>query len=54
MHTIITALSFDSSDKAKIKLRVIELFDSSGLEATQLAFPGVSRASSFKMEEKLY
>jgi hypothetical protein len=35
MTTINTALGFDSNDKAKLKLRVIEVFEKSGLEATQ-------------------
>lgn len=54
MHTIDTALSFDSSDKAKLKLRVIEVFEKSGLEATQLAFPGISRRTIYRWRKKFF
>jgi hypothetical protein len=52
MTTINTALGFDSNDKAKLKLRVIEVFERSGLEATQLAFPGISRRTIYRWREK--
>jgi len=48
MTTIDTALSFDSNDKAKLKLHVIELLENTNWETVKLAFPGVSRASAFR------
>jgi transposase InsO family protein len=54
MHTINTALGFDSNDKTKIKLRAIELLESSGLEATQLAFPGISRRTLYRWRKRYY
>jgi transposase len=54
MTNINTALGFDSNDKAKIKLRAIELFESSGLEATQLAFPGISRRTIYRWRKKYF
>lgn len=52
MTTINTALGFDSSDKAKLKLRVIEVFERSGLEAAQLAFPGISRRTIYRWRKR--
>jgi len=52
MTTINTALGFDSNDKAKLKLRVIDVFERSGLEATQLAFPGISRRTIYRWRKK--
>lgn len=52
MKTINTVLGFDSNDKAKLKLRVIEVFERSGLEATQLAFPGISRRTIYRWRKK--
>jgi len=52
MTTINTALGFDSNDKAKLKLRVIEVFEKSGLEATRLAFPGISRRTIYRWRKK--
>lgn len=52
MTTINTALGFDSNDKAKLKLRVIEVFEKSGLEATQLAFPGISRRTIYRWRKQ--
>lgn len=54
MTNINTALGFDSNDKAKIKLRAIELFESSGLKATQLAFPGISRRTIYRWRKKYF
>lgn len=52
MHTIDTALSFDSNDKAKLKLHVIELLEKTNWETVRLAFPGVSRASAFRWRKE--
>ena len=52
MTNINTALGFDSNDKAKIKLRVIEVFERSGLEATRLAFPGISRRTIYRWRKR--
>lgn len=52
MTTINTALGFDSNDKAKLKLRVIEVFEKSGMEATQLAFPGISRRTIYRWRKR--
>lgn len=54
MTNINTALGFDSNDKAKIKLRAIELFESSGLKATQLVFPGISRRTIYRWRKKYF
>lgn len=48
MHTIDTALAFDSNDKAKLKLRVIELLEKSGWGAVEFAFPGVSKPTAYR------
>jgi len=48
MHTIDTALSFDSNDKAKLKLLVIELLEKSGWSTVNTVFPGVSRATAYR------
>lgn len=52
MTNINTALGFDSNDKAKLKLRVIKVFETSGLEATRLAFPGISTRTIYRWREK--
>ena len=52
MTTINTALSFDSNDKAKLKLHVIELLEKTNWETVSLAFPGVSRASAFRWKKE--
>jgi len=52
MTTINTALLFDSNDKAQLKLRVIEVFEKSGLEATKIAFPGVSRRTIYRWRKR--
>jgi len=52
MTTINTALGFDSNDKAKFKLRVIELFETSGLKVTQLAFPGISKRTIYRWRKR--
>jgi len=52
MTTINTALCFDSNDKAKLKLHVIELLDKKGWEVVRIAFPGVSRASAFRWKKR--
>jgi hypothetical protein len=52
MTTINTALGFDSNNKAKLKLRVIEVFEKSGMEATQLAFPGISKRTIYRWRKK--
>lgn len=54
MHTIDTALAFDSSDKARIKLRVIELLEKSGWKAIEIAFPGVSRPTAYRWKKHFY
>jgi len=53
VYDINTALGFDSNDKVKFKLRVIEVFERSGLEVTQLAFPGISRRTIYRLEKKV-
>jgi len=52
MTTINTALSFDSNDRAKLKLHVIELLEKTNWETVRLAFPGVSRASAFRWKKE--
>lgn len=48
MTTINTALSFDSNDRAKLKLHVVQLLEKKDWHTVKLAFPGVSRASAFR------
>lgn len=48
MTTINTALSFDSNDKAKLKLHVVELLEKTNWQTVQIAFPGISRATAFR------
>ena len=51
MTTTNTALQFDSSDTAKLKLHVIKLLEKTNWETVNLAFPGVSRASAFRWKK---
>jgi len=52
MTTINTALCFDSNNKAKLKLRVIELFEQSGWAAVVIVFPGISRRSVYRWRKR--
>lgn len=52
MTNINTALLFDSNDKAKLKLHVIELLEKSGWKTVKLAFPGISRATAFRWKKR--
>ena len=52
MTTINTALTFDSNDKARLKLYVIELLEKTNWKTVSLAFPGVSRASAFRWKKR--
>jgi len=52
MTTINTALCFDSNNKAKLKLRVIELFEQSDWEAVAIVFPGISKRSVYRWRKK--
>jgi hypothetical protein len=52
MININTALCFDSNNKAKLKLRVIEFFEEYGIDATQRIFPGISRRSVYRWRKK--
>lgn len=52
MTTINTALAFDSNDKARLKLRVLELYETSGFRAVEIAFPGVSRRSVCRWKKR--
>lgn len=52
MTTTNTALRFDSSDSAKLKLHVIELLEETNWRTVSLAFPGVSRASVFRWRKQ--
>lgn len=54
MTTINTALGFDSNDKAKLRLRVIEVFEKSGPEAARAAFPGISRRTMYRWRKKFF
>lgn len=51
MTTINTALCFDSNDKAKLKLHVIQLLEETNWRTVKLAFPGVSRASAYRWKK---
>lgn len=48
MRTVSNSLGFDLSDKAKFRLRCVELMESHGAEAVLTAFPQVSRASVYR------
>lgn len=52
MKSIDHILGFDSSNKAKVKLRCIELLEAHGWEAVVLAFPQVSRASVYRWKKR--
>lgn len=52
MTTTNTALQFDSSDSAKLKLHVINLLEKTNWQTVSLAFPGVSRASAFRWKKE--
>lgn len=52
MTTINTALGFDSNDKAKLKLHVIELLEKTNWKIVEKAFPGVSRATAFRWKKE--
>lgn len=52
MKTIDSMLGFDSSNKAKLKLRCIELLEAHGWEAVRLAFPQVSHASVYRWKQQ--
>ena len=54
MTTINTALLFDSNDKAKLKLHVIELLEKTNWKTVKLAFPGISRATAFRWRKRYY
>jgi len=51
MTTTNTALRFDSSDSAKLKLHVIKLLEKTNWKTVSLAFQGVSRASAFRWKK---
>lgn len=52
MKSIDHILGFDSSNKAKIKLRCIELLEAYRWQAVTLAFPSVSRASVYRWKKR--
>lgn len=52
MHTINTALCFDSNNKAQLKLRVITLLEQSGWQSVKIAFPGISRATVYRWRKQ--
>ena len=52
MTTTNTALRFDSSDSAKLKLHVITLLEKTNWKTVSLAFPGVSKASAFRWKKR--
>jgi len=52
MHTINTALCFDSNDKARLELQVINLLEKSGWSSVKIAFPGISRATVYRWRKR--
>lgn len=54
MKTVNNSLGFDSSDKAKLKLRCIEILDNYGYEAVALAFPHLSKATVYRWRKRYY
>ena len=52
MKTIDNMLGFDSNDKAKVRLRYIELLEEHGFKAVKLAFPKVSKASVYRWKKR--
>lgn len=53
MNTIDTLLGFDSSDKAKFRLHVLNVFYESGWKGVRLAFPKLTRPTLYRWK-KIY
>jgi len=51
MTTIETVLGFDTSDKAKFRLHVLNIFYEGGWEALKLAFPKLSRPTLYRWKK---
>lgn len=54
MKTVTNSLGFDSSDKAKFRLRCIKMYQEYGIKAVLDAFPGVSCRSIYRWRRKYY
>jgi len=51
MTTLKTALGFGTSDKARLRFHLLEVFYQSGWRGVRLAFPGVSRATLYRFKK---
>lgn len=52
MTTLNILLGFDSSDKAKFRFHVLQVFYQGGFEATKIAFPELKRATLYRWKKK--
>lgn len=51
MNTYQTLLGFDTSDKAKFRFHVLQVFYQGGFEATKIAFPELKRATLYRWKK---
>ncbi len=51
MQTLETIMGFDSSDEAKFRFHVLEVFYASGWSAVKLAFPNLKRATLYRWKK---
>lgn len=54
MKTITNSLGFDASDKARFKLRCIEMYEAYGVKAVLQAFPNISTRSIYRWKRQYY
>lgn len=54
MKTVNNILGFDSNDKAKLRLRCIEMLERFGYPAVKTAFPEVSRATVYRWQRRYH
>lgn len=52
MKTINNMIGFDSNDKAKTRLRCLDLLTQHGYQAVMAVFPGVSRTTVYRWQKK--
>ena len=52
MTTYQTLLGFDTSDRAKFRFHVLQVFYQGGFKATKIAFPELKRATLYRWKKK--
>jgi putative transposase len=52
MTTTSTAIGFNSNETAKLRLRVLELFERSGWDAVKIAFPGIKKRTMYHWRKR--